>query len=325
MGRSRPRQHHYLPRRTYLAFFEAPGKPGSVWMYRRGEAPLLVSTGNVGKERDLYTLKGERGQPDTIVEETLAGLEGRAAPLLGRLNAATGPVQMTVLERLTLLDYLSVLAVRTPAHLSMLDRMVGGFQEMNAKLRARIPGVLEADLAKLRESNPEAVGDMTAEELRDFILKREYEIGVNREYLVAQSIRLSTGVFRCLVMKQLAITVAVDGFFVTSDHPVVVWPDPKIPPFYRGGFLTSDVFVPIGSRAAVMLHGRETQVFERKDQVVEVPAKAARGDALTKLNTVTAAHAERFLLASTNSEEIRRIFDETTKPKRVRFSGFGDE
>ncbi|MBL8072468.1 MAG: DUF4238 domain-containing protein, partial [Nitrospira sp.] len=49
-----PIQHHYVPQ-VYLSFFESSEKPGSVYFYRRGAGPRLVSTRKVAKERHLYS------------------------------------------------------------------------------------------------------------------------------------------------------------------------------------------------------------------------------------------------------------------------------
>src|SRR5262245_28039715 len=123
---SKPVQHHFLPERAYLKFFQAPNKPGRIWQYQRGGDPVLVNIEKVAKERHLYSFRRQDVTLSTEVETLLQRIEHEAQSLLERLNAGPGDVTLTADEETRLAEFAAVQAVRTPAQRRAVGEMLGG-------------------------------------------------------------------------------------------------------------------------------------------------------------------------------------------------------
>jgi len=107
-------QQHYLPKGSYLKFFEVPHKPGCVYFYQREKDIVLASIHNVAKEKHL-SFTDKEGKLNTTLEAKLGEFEDTATPVLTNISEATESFEISVDEFNALMSFVSLQAVRTPA------------------------------------------------------------------------------------------------------------------------------------------------------------------------------------------------------------------
>jgi hypothetical protein len=86
MGRKR--RHHYVPRFYLEGFCDSSNAP-FIWIYEKGNQEIRKQRAdNIAFERDYYSFRHPSGEMDTeTIENGLANLEGRAAPVLKKMVA----------------------------------------------------------------------------------------------------------------------------------------------------------------------------------------------------------------------------------------------
>ncbi len=80
---SEPKRHHVVSE-FYLRHFANP--QGQLTVVRRGKAPYLTSTTNVGVVSKFNTITDHDGNPSLIVEKKFDEIEGKAAPIFRELQ-----------------------------------------------------------------------------------------------------------------------------------------------------------------------------------------------------------------------------------------------
>jgi hypothetical protein len=295
---SDPVQQHYLPKKAYLSFFETLERPGYVWLYQRRKPPVLVNIERVAKERHLYSFVDAAGNYDVEIEQGLATLEGDARPILERFNKSEAPVGITAWEKEIVSWFIAYQAVRTPAQRRVIDVLTEGLigTTESAALFYRGPQLHRA-------------------------VQQTLETQVNRP-LQADSmlaaLDMADVIFPSIAMKRWALLRAASPV-VTSDHPVALVPDPRVPPAYgTGGFLMAQVILPVGRHCILaMVNDDDVEPPTAPDEPIIVGSRQLEPRWLDRLNAHTIAHAEKYVFASENLAEVRRIFDATERPLRV--------
>ncbi len=97
-------------------------------------------------------------------------------------------------------------------------------------------------------------------------------------------------------------------------------PDMNLPRFYRGGFLNSDLFFPVGSEAALYFRTVSDPRPLEGDESVNVPLFNMQSSDTRKFNAITIEHAENYLYSCEENPTAQKLFDNTTKRKRMRVS-----
>lgn len=111
-----------------------------------------------------------------------------------------------------------------------------------------------------------------------------------------------------LLERNWCLCIAPDRtFFVTSDTPLSVFDPKKDRPFFFGGFKekTAEVVFPISPRVCLVLsHTRMQRVCRVSEQLVR------------KINRMTIAMAERFVLSPFKTKSLQRIIADVTSLRR---------
>ena len=105
--------HHFVPRFHLRRFVDSEQKQELIWVYERGkEGPELRALDKVAAQKDYYAFKTEEGKKVQDIEAMLSQIEGRAAPILHRIQAQDGRISRE--DRSTLALFLSLGCLRTP-------------------------------------------------------------------------------------------------------------------------------------------------------------------------------------------------------------------
>jgi Protein of unknown function (DUF4238) len=313
-------QQHYLPKGAYLKFFEVPHKPGAVYLYQREKDIVLTGIHNVAKEKHLYSFTDMEGKLNTTLEAMLGEFENAATPILTRLGEARASLQISVDEFNTLMSFLSLQAVRTPAFRKTLEQVSAMHAKTVMQAYAQSTDSLRSIMEKTKAHRPEEdFPEISVDEMQKFILdESRYTIEVKGgDYFLGHQMKLQDDVFHAIVLKKIALLFSESEAFITSDHPVCLVPHPGVPPFY-GGFRFSDVLFPISRRACLILITQKNQkALTNKSQEVMVLAMKASPPQVRETNKVTIWHSENFLFASENNKNIQKLFNKTSVPTRI--------
>ena len=294
---SEAKAQHYIPK-FYLKGFTDSNSV--LWVYERFKPPKASSPKGEAHKPDYYT-HAEQGQRDETAESELEAIESRAAPVVRKLanhHFVPSPEQMGHLYL-----FVALMFARVPSWRGALDQYLAQFardtQLSNAKDRDRF----HKQCAEFEKNTGKSLG-MDYEELRQYILRGEYEI-------VQESAAFNLGaMFKSAftVAGELAnygheVLYAPEGeFFLTSDSPVfTLQPDGAGQANIGMGFGHSgvEVYFPLNKRACLRLK-----------KGIGPSAVGITSPSIGQINRVTMANATQYLYSSEGYRRISRLFDQ---------------
>jgi hypothetical protein len=105
-----PKRHHYVPR-SYLEFFS---QDNGIWVYDKKEKKYFnPSLENVTVIQHYYSIISDDDQKDNSIEKYFAKLEGKAKPILEKLDQCK---QIDQQERYTLALFIAYQFTRVPSY-----------------------------------------------------------------------------------------------------------------------------------------------------------------------------------------------------------------
>ncbi len=318
---NQPIRHHYLPKFAYLRFFQSIEKPKFVWMYQRDKEPIQVNIDHVAKEKNLYSIQVDGGL-NTDLETAFAEMEGIAGKIIEKLNKAEGPIEITTQEKTELSYFLAMQMTRTPAYRHTLKNQYAEMAKLHMQMLASNKEALAHALREIKKTHLEHK-DLSVEEMQEFILNESgytVEVG-NENYFLRQMLQLGDHIYPTIMMKDIYILRSSNVELITCDYPLNLVPRPSIPAFYQGGFLLSDILIPISSNTALFLRNPDVRKGPPEpDDKILIGYKEITPVYGRWINKVSINHAERFLFSGTKNEKIKKLFDNTTVPKRFHMS-----
>jgi hypothetical protein len=254
---------------------------------------------------------------DTEVEDFLASVENDAAPVYESLLSGDIPRKESA-ERSRFSLFLALMYARTPSMRRMAGEMLGRQMQITNYAYATNEEAFNALLARAEKKGMRTLNESEKERLRnDFIDPTGYIFEIPKEAtlpILGSAEKLAPIFFDM----HWSVASAGQGFFITSDNPLVKTADPKTwhPIYGDGGFLnkTTEVHFPL-SRARLLLMSWNDSVpalgtFDRKT--------------VDRINKSRAWHSERYLYAHIKHKEVLKLAAEF---KDVRptwsTSGFG--
>jgi Protein of unknown function (DUF4238) len=306
---SSPKGQHFLACGAYLKGFCALGKQ-QVWLYRRGANPVLTNIVNVAKQNRLYSVE-LAGEYNDDLETFFAKIDGEAAGVFQKLRGVSGTApSLSEKELAELIRYIAFQFVRTPAFRRMREKngtyaAVTGrtlTDEQITRLRQTVPrdlippGLVNSN-EEFRELWREALCDVEA----DFADKRSW---------LALTHPFAEGIALVLWRKRLELIKVADEYFLTCDQPVVL--------DYALNFATSDVYFPIGSRAALYFDPSQARVGPNP---LTLPIRNIGGSEARAFNRRIMLSAEDELYGAINRPGIQRAFSSASPPSRFALTG----
>lgn len=172
-----PKRHHFLPQ-FYLRGFS---REDFVWLYDHEKKQYRCQPiRNTAVIAHYYTASSESEEPDYSIESLLSQFEGRAKPVISKMeNSET----ITAEERVDLAYFLALLFCRTPKFEREITFIADSFHKLLAK---KMFPTVEAAAQLLKESG--AGSDVSPESMFRFIHDEQFQIVGHRNSILGQSL-----------------------------------------------------------------------------------------------------------------------------------------
>lgn len=295
-----PKGHHVIPR-LHLQHFAGPDPAGQVWTYDKlaGKCWSAIPE-ETAVQTHFYSAERDDGTMDTRLEDFLAGIESKAAPvyeglLQGRIPGGTQ-------ERVDFAQFLALMYTRTTAMRRMAAQIRGRGAQIHSYAYASNPETFETLTRRLEAEKGEALDPAIKEKVRQEMLNPSgaYVMEVAQEstfMALAASDKLTPILYE---MKWMLVK-AQHGYFITCDNPLVKQVDRKTlhAVYGDGGFInkTAEVTFPLSPKLLLLLSWgestRDIGAFERGH--------------VHAVNEVRSAYAERYLHAHLFDKRIEAL------------------
>lgn len=257
---AKPKRHHHLPG-SYLEGF---CREGMLWVFDskqreyRQQQPI-----NTAVRKHYYAVVDKDGNRRTDIESLLADIEGRATPVMRKLERSDA-IDRDDKEHLSI--YLAFMMLRGPS----FEEMVNDAHRQIAQLIGDITFKNE-DRAKIaldtfaRETGKKVV--VSAADMVKFHQSRRYTIGVHRNASLRAMIDLSTKLADYFLrMNWVVIHAPERSGFVSTDSPVSILPPSNRPHLMGTGIGTPSAvkIFPLSRRACLLMYDPGTLMLHRK-------------------------------------------------------------
>jgi hypothetical protein len=246
---------HYVPQ-FYLRSFTPSGSPGRIYIYRRNRRPSLVGIRSVASEEDYYTMKSNiTGVQKDQVDQLFRNLETGAAPIINHLLSAPN-TRLADNDRGILSMFIAFLAFRTP-------RARANLMRMESEARVQILRILaghkeffqqEAKRAGIDPEEAEAARQAVFELGDD--LRVEFYGGESEDYIMRTQLEMADHITDIISRKYRYLLECTGGYFLTSDHPVVLAPPKNYPAHLGLGFEPATILLPLSPKRCLLLTNR---------------------------------------------------------------------
>lgn len=257
MAKSEARLHHYIPQ-AYLRGF---GWKGAKYWYTNAAALRFQNwfqpnVRNIGAERDFLRIEVDGHEPDAL-ERAMAGFDDQGAAALRHIDETN---RFEGDDKIMVLNLIALFAVRSPQMRENLRLIQEQIMKMMMDQTLATKERWESTVKQMRDAGRELPNGVTYEQLREFQVRGEYDIHMNREWFIRLEVDMFATVLQTLGARRWRLYVSGDrtGPFITSDRPVVLtWNRPdQVPPMFRNspGFAVgnTEVYFPLNHRMAVV-------------------------------------------------------------------------
>lgn len=296
MGKNR---HHFHPQ-FYLKGFIDPGNHPYIWVYDKRDRTIRESAPtDIAVHKHYFRFIDRTGRKDSSLEDVMMQEEDKQAPALARiLNGERWED-----DRHQIIAFIAFLLVRSPNFRKSMAVFDAALIKHRHKTIAANKEAFDSLITRYeaRMGHPLSI---PREQLRDFYLRGEYDVkpspGTGTDLGLALSCFKAVADILFQMRWKLLITTGSDTF-VSCDNPVFYY-DPSQPRggFYGVGLLNEhvEVTVPLSSKMAAVASWH----LVPQEGCYPVDSETVR-----KTNLRTIRSAERFVYASTKSEEIKRV------------------
>lgn len=307
---------HYVPQ-FYLKNFSISGKTGSIFAYKRGARPFVVSINKIAAKNDLYIYTDKNtGKKSDEIEKMFSWLESLAAPIIDKINSGTSLLELSNKEHNILSEFIAYLYVRNLGFREKQKNLISAGLKIQMEFLAR-----DDELFNKLANDTGCTSKEEIKKLQKQILNfdEHFHIGwgnKNNDYFLKQALSLALEISPKLFYKDWhIIDNQTSRIFITSDNPVILMRPPNLPPYYGSGIINSHIVVPISPTKAILLN--PVREKPEKPRII----KASRG-LVSNINRHTMFYANKFIYANLESEDIKNNFDKTEegKSERVRVS-----
>ncbi|MGB9182100.1 MAG: DUF4238 domain-containing protein [Pyrinomonadaceae bacterium] len=246
---------HYVPQ-FYLRSFTIPARTGWIVSYGRNSQPRERAIRSVASIDDYYTMRSNiTGVQKDQVDQLFRNVESGAAPVLNHLLAAPN-TRLHPNDKEILSMFIAFLAFRTP-------RARANVMRMDSEVRIQILRILaghkeffhqEAERAGIDPEEAEAARQAVFEMGDD--LRVEYQPGETEDYFMRTQLEMADRVSDIINRKFWYLLECTGGFFITSDHPVVLARPENYPAYLGVGFEPATIFLTISPKRCLLMTNR---------------------------------------------------------------------
>ena len=299
---------HYIPQ-FYLKNF-SKSKSDKIQVYERNSKGFITNVKNVAAENNFYTVVDRKtGESYRVIESFFSEVEGDVAPIIKKLLEAD-KINISTREKEILATFTTLLFIRD---LRFREKLKNFYSEFMKNTMAILVKNREAYRRYIERGGIHFNSDKEFEGHVRFIEEKAYDLSFDsEEYFLGISIQLGIDCTPFILNKTLQILIIENkNFFITSDSPVTLFRESKVPNPFGLGFLWDSIILPISpSRCLIFCDndGAEKEILECTQEKVN----------LININTVK--YANKFLFADRYSEEIQDIFNKTSEEESTRVS-----
>jgi Protein of unknown function (DUF4238) len=293
-----PKRQHYVPR-MYLRHFKAVDS--RVWVYdTKNDTQLPLALENVAVQKHFYTYEGADGTLHPELELALGEVESKSAPIFDNLLSGR-PISRD--SKAILSGFLATMYLRTPAIRRLAADLRSALIKRNVSERiakGEQLNVIDGETATTPDHS------ITLEELNTFDVT--YEVPQNAPLIVLGGAKK---ISQPLFDMNWSLVTPRNGYFVTSDHPVVFASSDVIKDTLDevGDFNRPEATIsfPLSPNKLLVVHWGQTlsHTWLCNKQIVR-PDGTCNSHGLGYLNGLRAAHAEQYIYAHLYDERIQR-------------------
>lgn len=233
------------------------------------------------------------GQPIDILERQLAKFDSEVGNALVQVAKDKSLNDSGAL--LVLLNLISALATRNPQMREKMEGFHTRIHELVADLVSSDKGIFESTMRRAKAAGdikPET--EVSFEQMRDFIKRDGYYLEFPPGFHIATEFSTQDTVLQTLVKRQWALFRAAPGCdFITSDHPVGLWPRRPMRAPLGYGMKNTTVIFPINTSLLMIGNFEDGPIG-----VHDIPREH-----VATLNLMIATRANRLVLAKSDRFE----------------------
>lgn len=315
-----PKGHHFIPC-LHLMHFTGPEPEGHVWTYEKDTGTCRSSVPEqTAKQTHFYSIEKPDGTMDTQIEETLSQFEGRAAPVYEALLGGQTPSPSNEAnERMYFSQFIALMIARTPAMRRMYADVIGKGIQVQNYAYAIHNEAFESLCLKYEKETGSKLDEAVKVSLKKYMLDPSKYAVVLAQQATFGALEMTDTLAPLFYDMHWSIIRAGQGFFITSDNPVVHEVDPKTrhPLLGDGGFMnkTSEVTFPLSREVLLMLSWSKAP---RK--------KELERHAVDLFNKARASHSDRYLYAHIRHSYVEKLSAEFKDSRpNMTVEGFGPE
>jgi hypothetical protein len=215
------RRQHTIPK-FYLKNFsdKREGGDGLLWRYERGgNDPLRISPSDAAVVKDFYSAKDVDGEKHNLFEEHLFKVEEVAAPVIRGITEDRTYPNADGLAALSI--FVASMLYRTTAFRKISDDFALSAYENLVFEKAKDKERFHSDMREAAGKG--LVLEMDPEDVRQFILRREYRLEPNKNLSLQAYYVMYAEMANLVADMSHTVMVARSGIeFLTSDNPVAV-------------------------------------------------------------------------------------------------------
>lgn len=313
---SEPKRNHYNPQ-FYLKNFA--DERGRIWVFdRKIKQYRHQHIRDTAVQKNYYRVKTKDGGYSTEVEQFFSLVEGRASVAIDKVIKGESISEQ---EKGNIALFASFQYTRVPDFEKVNDEMTNKAIKHIDKMKFHSVEATKAILEKLREeTGGEKDGNVTAEEMYEFIQSGKYSVKYPREHTIKIMLDMgqhAAGYF--IQMDWRFIYTPASAAFITTDNPFTLIPPKDYDPnsFWGVGILTPGAkkALPIASNVSLFMDDRGDKI-----EGLEVSNDAVQG-----INILYARTSDRFIFAREESllreiVKLSRVEEMLLDRERIRIS-----
>ena len=284
----RPKRQHFVPR-MHLKHFVGVSPKNMIWTYdtaRENWRSSIVEKTTM--QSNFYSAEDSEGNFNDDLEIALGEIETAAAPAYENLlqgNIPTGD------RRAAFSMFVATLYLRTPAMVNAAARLSAELMQIELAHTLQSERAFKHLSRRMKEGGEGEIGDR--QKLLDFVSDpNRYSLGISQKRglsVLAGAEELAP----LMYYRSWYIAEAIDGYFITSDHPVFKFVSPEYTSrqYGDGGFKNAkaEISIPLSPRFMLLMHGQD----ERASLIG--PHLKLPSEFVTELNMMRAASADRYI------------------------------
>lgn len=225
------KRHHYLSKfylRGFVDSNDQDGKKNFIWVYEKGRTEIKrISTRNVALGKHFHSFKLPDGSRDSeSLENDFMMLEGKVAPVIQKIESKSVLLND---DRSCLAHFIAIMLFKTPNYKKQIQNKVNAEMDHETDSLGDDPIEIAKRLEVLLKHNI-APKDKRVAEFTKVLNSTEFRSNLSDDVWLLQLLETAQRVAKLIHSMKWTILCSRPGLrFVTSDSPVIHFPEGKSP------------------------------------------------------------------------------------------------